>query len=545
MHALLRPISLLALLFATGCSDDASKLSATDTTGSGHDTAEADGSSDSGDGAGDAEGSSGMELPYEPETTWPFALRPLRASEDRRIIDDRGRDTLIRGVNVTSLGEYWQGVAGSPPTMETTAADWDEMAASGISVIRLVVNWSQLEPVRGEVSEAYLDRIDSYVRTAAEHGIYTVIDMHQDAYSAFIFTPEGEVCPEGSSPAKGWDGAPAWAVFTDGASTCITGDRNSSPAVRNAWNAFYDNRDGIRDRFIATWSAIATRFAGRPEVAGYDVLNEPEVSRPAALLGPLYNGLLRDAVAAIRTAESGAPFEHLIFVEPAIPAGNPSFGIVVPSRGTIGAEVTNLVSAPHNYAESISVGAAGLTIELMNQFYLNAARTLRVPTWIGEYGFWDTSESTVAKVERYAADEDRRLLHGAWWQWRQPCGDPHSVGPVGEFEVIHLHGLACPGDRDLGPTEPFMRALRRGYVRSAPGRITSLANDLATGATTVEGENDGMAGELIVWTPTSDATHAVTTEGLDTVRTFAVGSGRILVARVTAPAGYRLEVVPR
>ena len=544
MHALLRPITLLALLLAAGCSDNASKLSETDTTGSG-DTAEADGSADSGDGAGDAEGSSGMGLPYAPETTWPFALRPLQASEDRRIVDDRGRDTLIRGVNITSLGEYWQGIPGSPPTMETTDADWDEMAASGISVIRLVVNWSQLEPVRGEVSEAYLDRIDSYVRKAASRGIYTVIDMHQDAYSAFIFTPEGEVCPEGSSPAKGWDGAPAWAVFTDGASTCITGDRNSSPAVRNAWNAFYDNREGIRDRFIATWSAIATRFAGRPEVAGYDVLNEPEVSRPAALLGPLYNSLLHDAVAAIRAAESGAPFEHLIMVEPAIPAGDPSFGIVVPSRSAIGAEVTNIVSAPHNYAESISVGAVGLTIELMNQFYLNAAKTLRVPTWIGEYGFWDTSESTVAKVERYAADEDRRLLNGAWWQWRQPCGDPHSVGPVGDYEVIHLHGLACPGDRDLGPTEPFMRALRRGYVRSAPGRIRTLTNDLATGATTVEGEFDGMAGELIVWTPTSDATHAVTTEGLDTVRTFAVGSGRILVARVTAPFAYRLEVTTR
>ena len=302
MHALLRPITLLALLLAAGCSDNASKLSETDTTGSG-DTAEADGSADSGDGAGDAEGSSGMGLPYAPETTWPFALRPLQASEDRRIVDDRGRDTLIRGVNITSLGEYWQGVAGSPPTIETTDADWDEMAASGISVIRLVVHWSQLEPVRGEVSEAYLDRIDGYVRKAASRGIYTVIDMHQDAYSAFIFTPEGEVCPEGSSPAKGWDGAPAWAVFTDGASTCITGDRNSSPAVRNAWNAFYDNREGIRDRFIATWSAVATRFAGRPEVAGYDVINEPEVSRPAALLGPLYNSLLHDAVAAIRARQ--------------------------------------------------------------------------------------------------------------------------------------------------------------------------------------------------------------------------------------------------
>ena len=547
--ALLRHTTLFALLLVASCSDRQSETGATtDGSADSADDTTADGSDDasgSSDGEGSGEGSASMALPYAPETTWPFALRPLQASEDRRIIDDRGRDTLIRGVNVTSLGEYWQGVAGSPPTMETTPADWDEMAASGISVIRLVVHWSQLEPVRGEVSEAYLDRIDSYVRTAAEHGIYTVIDMHQDAYSAFIFTPEGEVCPEGSSPAKGWDGAPAWAVFTDGASTCITGDRNSSPAVRNAWNAFYDNRDGIRDRFVASWAAVAERFAGRPEVAGYDVLNEPEVSRPAALLGPLYNGLLRDAVAAIRAAESGAPFEHLIRVEPAIPAGDPSFGLVVPSRSAIGAEVTNIVSAPHNYAESIAIGGAALTIELTDQLYLNAAKTLRVPTWIGEYGFWDTSESTVAKVERYAADEDRRLLNGAWWQWRQPCGDPHSVGPTGDYEIIHLHGLACPGDRDLGPTEPLMRALRRGYVRSAPGRITSLANDLTTGGTIVTGDSGGQPGELIVWTPTSDATHAVTTEGLDTVRTFAVGSGRILVAEVTAPAGYRLEVARR
>jgi hypothetical protein len=90
-----------------------------------------------------------------------------------------------------------------------------------------------------------------------------------------------------------------------------------------------------------------------------------------------------------------------------------------------------------------------------------------------------------------------------------------------------------------------MRVLRRGYVRSAPGRIQTLTNDLATGATTVEGENDGMAGELIVWTLTSDATHAVTTEGLREVRSFAVGGGRILVAEVASEGAYRLEVDAR
>ena len=44
------------------------------------------------------------------------------------------------------------------------------------------------------------DEIDEYVTAAADHGMYTVIDMHQDAYSAFISTPPGETCPAGSEP---------------------------------------------------------------------------------------------------------------------------------------------------------------------------------------------------------------------------------------------------------------------------------------------------------------------------------------------------------
>jgi endoglycosylceramidase len=542
------------LLAATGCSRDTGADTGADTgdgtgadSGSGEDSG-ADTGSGEDSGSGEDTGTDlgpDMTPPYEPEASWPFALRPLSTRDDLRIVDDRGRDTLLRGVNITSLGEYWQGNPDSPPTLETTDADWDEMAASGVSVIRLVVHWSRIEPQRGVIDEGYLDRIESYVEAAARRGIHTVIDMHQDAYSAFISTPPGEICPEGTTPAKGWDGAPAWAVFTDGASTCISGDRNSSPAVRNAWNAFYDNRDGIRDRFVASWAAVAARFAGRPEVAGYDLLNEPEVSRPAALLAPLYNDLLGATVSAIRTAESGAPFDHLLFIEPAIPAGDPSFGVVVPSRSAIGVPLANVVSAPHNYAESIALGGAALTIELANQLYLNAARTLRMPTWIGEYGFWDTSDSTLEKVGRYAADEDRRLLHGAWWQWRQPCGDPHSIGPTGEFEVVHLHTVGCPGDVDRGPTTPFMRVLSRGFARAAPGRLTRIENDLETGSTRIEGDAMATPGELVVWTPTPESTHAVELTGLRNLRSFVVGGGRVLVAEVESPAAYALSVAPR
>jgi len=78
------------------------------------------------------------------------------------------------------------------------------------SVVRLVVHWSRLEPERGH------------------------IDMHQDAYSAFIYTPESETCPEDAWPGNSWDGAPEWATLTDGPSACVTGDRDSAPAVAAA-----------------------------------------------------------------------------------------------------------------------------------------------------------------------------------------------------------------------------------------------------------------------------------------------------------------------
>ena len=107
--------------------------------------------------------------------------------------------------------------------------------------------------------------------------------MHQDAYSAFIATEDEAECAEGSRPGKGWDGAPEWATITDGLSTCVTGERNSAPAVVAAWNHFYDDTDGMRGRFAASWAAVAQRFAGRAEVAICDLLNERKCrARPAS-----------------------------------------------------------------------------------------------------------------------------------------------------------------------------------------------------------------------------------------------------------------------
>ena len=320
-------------------------------------------------------------------------LLPLQTL-DRRIVDAAGRDVLLRGANVNSLGEYWQAAPSVPANTAVTAADWDEMAARGFSVVRLLITWSRVEPTRGVIDQNYLDEVDRHVQEAACRGIYTVIDMHQDAYSAFISTTDPASCPAGTTPAKGWDGAPAWATLTDGLSTCLrNGDRNSSPAVERAWNNFYDDVDGIRTNFTQAWAEVAARFAGRPEVAGYDLLNAPEVSRPAAQLQPLYDDLLADTIRAIRAAEATAPFDHIVFVEPALPAGDLSRGLVIPSPAALDGDVSNISASVHNYMEAIG---DQLTLEAMNDLIESLTAGLGVPNWGGEYGFWNTEPAPCA-----------------------------------------------------------------------------------------------------------------------------------------------------
>ena len=478
-------------------------------------------------------------------------LLPLQASSDRRIVDSLGRDVILRGANVNSLGEYWQGVPGIDPTIPITGADWDAMAAHGFSVVRLLISWSRVEPTRGSFDQAYLDQVDATVTAAAARGIYSVIDMHQDAYTKFLSTTDPSTCPAGTSPGKGWDGAPAWAVLSDGLSTCTPGERNASPAVNRAWNNFYDNVQGIRDEFVKAWKAVAARFKGRPEVAGYDVLNEPETSRPAAQLTSVYSQFLGDAATGIRQAESGAAFGHLIFIEPGVPAGHPSYGLMIPDPKAAGVSTKNMVASAHNYSESLGLSGLNLTIEGTNSLIANVSAGLGVPVWGGEYGFWDTTPSTLAKVERYAADEDRHAWGGAWWQWRQSCGDPHAVQWSGNQVVApsgvstQLNQLGCPANTDLGPTNAFLDVLGRGYARTTPGRIVQLVSDPKTGHLKVKATVGSAGGQLVVWSPTTDdAAHPINVFGLTDVVSHPVPGGRLITATVSSAGTYALWIGP-
>ena len=240
-----------------------------------------------------------------------------------------------------------------PPTVPLTKDDFHDIAKLGFNSVRLIVSWSRLEPSPGAYDTAYVGEIRQAVRWAAAYDLYVVLDMHQDAYGIAVDTPQGTTCPEGTTPNNGWDGAPAWATLTDGASTCRPGERELAPAVMHAWQHFWDDTDGIQTHLVDTWGRLAHDFAKARNVAGFDLLNEPGFGLDPSANGTTDLGAFYGrAIDAIRAGETaGGGFHHVVFWEPNVLWS--AFGNVpVPDPGFT--KDKNLVFAPHIYAESLS-----------------------------------------------------------------------------------------------------------------------------------------------------------------------------------------------
>lgn len=486
---------------------------------------------------------------------FPLSMHSQREGLNRYIVDSQNRQVILRGVNINSLGDYWEAVAGEPTVLETTERDFAMMSALGMNVVRLVVSWSKIQPERERYDQDYLDSIRKYIKRASRFGIYTIIDMHQDAYSKYIYTDiDREEC---ARPAKGWDGAPRWATLTDSGSTCLRGgERNSSEAVRNSWKNFYMNKDGIRDEFARMWGFVARTFSQYKEVVGYDLLNEPESIAEMSIgrfgMQRAYNDLIRETVESIRHHEhSGEP--KLIMIESALPSYTREFLDFITPRFPHDA---NLVYSGHTYPTS----HGALSSNLQNIYWSFNALMSKAPLWIGEFGTWGTGKEDMDKMRAFALDEDKRRIGGAWWQWRQPCGEPHTVRFMNDrwtiaSKVTQLIEVHCPGNTDQTLIREFADLVRRGYPRSTPGRIQDFWSDPESFSMSmkVKAAESDIGHELVVWTPTTDETHKiVTTGGLGKIRESLVAfdeipwlQGRLLRVDVKDAGRYSLKIIPR
>jgi endoglycosylceramidase len=464
-----------------------------------------------------------------------------------RIVDARGREVLLRGVNVNALAEYWQGTDFAT-TFPFGEDDAQRMAEIGWSAVRLLLSWSRVEPEPGRYDESYLESVDAAIQTLARHGLYAIVDLHQDAWTAVLAAPPGEVCTPPLEPALGWDGAPAWATLDEDMPRCTTaGIRETSPAVTTSVTAFFADAPaqggvGIRTRYVAMLAHLAGRYARVESVAGYDLMNEPN-----AFTGPALAGLAElygEAIAAIRAAERAAGgFSHLVFFEPS--ALWSAVGRGAPPDFVYDRDV---VYAPHVYTGGftggpIDRGAFAIAVEEARGFG-------GAPILTGEWG---------ADPRRAADPDDPYFLdHQAFqdefrfgatlWTWKESCGDPHKVGdlragrvpyPWGEFDVD------CTTNAIVGERSPVLAQLTRGYVRAAPGRLAESRYDPATGAFRGSGSDAASGTELLAFYPAAKhGVPSVASSGLDGLELENGPAGSVYVRARATGGDWSFELHP-
>ena len=194
-----------------------------------------------------------------------------------------GQVVILHGLN-----EVYKVAPGEPSADGFSNDDAAFLAANGFNAVRVGVIWSDLEPEPGVFDTSYLNSIEQTVQILGNHGIYSIIDFHQDAYST----------------AFGGEGAPDWAVQTDGvANLSLPFPYNEffNPAESQAWESFWSNADapngiGLEDNYSQMLEYVANAFNGNPNVAGFELMNEPSpgVQQPA---DPVRQPVLRHSAA--------------------------------------------------------------------------------------------------------------------------------------------------------------------------------------------------------------------------------------------------------
>jgi len=454
------------------------------------------------------------------------------------LYDPQGRYVLLRGANYNALGEYWQGVPGVPTTKQYEDSDFILMEHYGFNCVRLLFTWSRVEPQRGHYYTAYVKRICHAVEVAAQHNIYVLLDMHQDAWGMYVATGDTEQCPRG--PAKGWDGAPRWATLTDGQPTCTTRGRESAPAVIRAFSNFWDNRDSLQQDCIRAWTMIVSATARYTNVLGYDLINEPglgerSVVREDRLIGRYYNHLIH----AIREAErlAGAP-EHVILFEPTVTWRGKDYPSI---PFTSFRPEKNIMFSPHHYFESLS---HALSIEQGFGLMRFGASLYHTDLLIGEWGFFQGARDTL-KLSRYTRCEDRYLIGSTWWQWSQACGDPHSVSwsgkqwQAGNFSM-HLIELDRQGHRTGKVNEAALHILNRSRPLAIAGRAKGFTSDPNTGEMLLKGRTH-HPGTVIIYIPARFGTPVLNGHNAVISHTEAISGG--LRVEVSVKGSYMIHIL--
>ena len=208
-----------------------------------------------------------------------------------RFVDSDGRVRLFNGMNIDDkLRDQ------SEFRYNLDEEFFKKYRARGFDFIRLAVTWQNLEPEMEKYNESYLQSLDKIFELAEKYGVYILLDMHQDLYS-------------GNDGESVGDGAPQWAVITDGAKPRMpifvwADGYFFGKWVHNSFDHFWNNDEvcgkGLQDRYCDLWRMLAKRYGDSPALFGFDLMNEPF---PGTESKKMFSRLIGNVAKAVLTNE--------------------------------------------------------------------------------------------------------------------------------------------------------------------------------------------------------------------------------------------------
>ena len=387
----------------------------------------------------------------------------------RWVTDAQGRVVILHGLNM---------VYKRPPYAPDAVGFGDDdaafLAAEGYDTVRLGLIHKAVEPQPGVYDDAYVARIAGTVETLGRHGIVSLLDFHQDLYNEKF----------------GGEGLADWAVQDDGLPNQPQLDFTLNYFLELGLNAAFShfwNNDpapdgvGLQDHYAAAWRHVATRFAGNPNVLGYDLFNEPWPALQALTcltpLGcPLFDTSLaaftRRTTAAIRQADP----RSLVWYEPNVIFNNGA-ATYVDTGGDAHAGFSF-----HDYCLTEPITATNLACDPFDDLVFNNAESHVASTGdtllLSEFGASDDGANLEAMVDR----ADRFMV--GWQEWHYcGCDDPTTTGP-GDTQAIVLDPAKPPVGDNLKTAK--LAILSRPHPRAVAGTPQSYAFDSGSGTFTLD-----------------------------------------------------------
>ena len=184
---------------------------------------------------------------------------PVLTVRGEQIVSSLGEPIVLRGVAFGN--QVWGDVA--VPRLHHSELDYQRVHDMGMNAVRFYLNHISFEDSkeRAHTSADGWKWLDDNIAWAKAHGVYLILNLH---------VPPGGYQSQGNGTA----------LWTD---------------VQ------------AQQQFLDLWQTIADRYRGEPVIAGYDILNEPVVTKSREQ----WRDLADRAVKAIRQVDP----EHILFVE--------------------------------------------------------------------------------------------------------------------------------------------------------------------------------------------------------------------------------------